>query len=88
MGLLLWKSVYLEQLRRHWVITTMELVTPILLSFVQAYLHCSRQQTAGVTTATTTTTPEGGLDILKAVMPDPVIFPKTIGYVPASGKGT
>ncbi|KAH6936710.1 hypothetical protein HPB50_020914 [Hyalomma asiaticum] len=42
--LLLWKSVYLYKLRRNRTITALEVLTPLLLTLVQTYLHCSRDQ--------------------------------------------
>ncbi|KAL1427582.1 hypothetical protein MTO96_017281 [Rhipicephalus appendiculatus] len=50
--LLLWKSVYLYKLRRNWTITALEVLTPLLLTLVQAYLHCSHEESLSTETST------------------------------------
>ncbi|KAH7969138.1 hypothetical protein HPB52_015009 [Rhipicephalus sanguineus] len=50
--LLLWKSVYLYKLRRNWTITALEVLTPLLLTLVQTYLHCSREESSPTGTST------------------------------------
>ncbi|KAH7954428.1 hypothetical protein HPB49_018371 [Dermacentor silvarum] len=86
--LLLWKSVYLYKLRRNWTITALEVLTPLLLTLVQTYLHCSRDQSSS--TGQSTPGPlaslmVGDMEAEEVVQPS-LYFPSTIAFVPAPGK--
>lgn len=90
LGLLLWKSVYLYKLRRNWLVTGLEVFFPLLLTIIQAYLHCYRLPYVEDVNATTTTTPAPfpGRDpnAPRTVRPG-FLFPGTIAFVPAPGPG-
>ncbi|XP_072143707.1 phospholipid-transporting ATPase ABCA3-like [Dermacentor andersoni] len=83
--LLLWKSVYLYKLRRNWTITALEVLTPLLLTLVQTYLHCNRDQPSS--TGQSTPGPlsrllVGDTEAEEVVTPS-FYFPSTIAFVPA-----
>ncbi|XP_070391501.1 phospholipid-transporting ATPase ABCA3-like isoform X2 [Dermacentor albipictus] len=87
--LLLWKSVYLYKLRRNWTITALEVLTPLLLTLVQTYLHCSRDQSSS--TGQSTPGPLSGLLVgdteAEEVVTPSFYFPSTIAFVPAPAAG-
>ncbi|KAM7293391.1 hypothetical protein ISCGN_026521 [Ixodes scapularis] len=84
--LLLWKSVYLYKLRRNWIITALEVITPLLLTSVQVYLHCRRQSQAEVRPPSIGPTNRTfNPDAPVTLMPSLLAFPRVLGFVPAPG---
>ncbi|CAN8002789.1 unnamed protein product, partial [Ixodes pacificus] len=84
--LLLWKSVYLYKLRRNWIITALEVITPLLLTSVQVYLHCRWQSQAKVRPPSIGPTNRTfDPDAPVTLMLSPLAFPRVLGFVPAPG---
>ncbi|XP_077520497.1 uncharacterized protein LOC144130452 [Amblyomma americanum] len=85
--LLLWKSVYLYKLRRNWAITALEVLTPLLLTLVNTYLHCSRDQPSQTAAVTPSVAPifVGADTEAEHVVKPSLFFPKKIAFVPAPG---
>ncbi|XP_077519987.1 uncharacterized protein LOC144129791 [Amblyomma americanum] len=88
--LLLWKSVYLYKLRRNWAITALEVVTPLLLTLVQTYLHCNGHSLgdAPLPIPSVGTTFAGSDADAPSVVRPSLYFPATVGFVPAPGTAT
>ncbi|KAL3249762.1 hypothetical protein MRX96_055956 [Rhipicephalus microplus] len=83
--LLLWKSVYLYKLRRNWTITALEVLTPLLLTLVQTYLHCSREESSPEGTSTPAILASlnvSDMETEQMVKPS-FYFPTIIAFVPA-----
>lgn len=88
--LLLWKSVYLYRLRRNWAITALEVLTPLLLTLVQNYLHCNGYSVGDtpLPIPTVGTTFAGSDTDAPSVVRPSINFPSSIGFVPAPGNVT
>ncbi|KAH8024624.1 hypothetical protein HPB51_000064 [Rhipicephalus microplus] len=86
--LLLWKSVYLYKLRRNWTITALEVLTPLLLTLVQTYLHCSREESSPEGTSTPAILASLNVSDMEAeqVVKPSFYFPTIIAFVPAPSK--